>query len=322
MSGILGHIVGMDEIHKKNLLKNLPPSIKVIDLDIIQQSIYEGPELVQKKKEWSDLSQTIIIKKKQKILIGQSKSSNIDKDIQKLIKERNNIKKIIHDIWKEKLSNKIDDQINKLSDFCILFIGFNIFPKDYRVRINLPIKNLTLTNLNTSNLVITNKIIFDIKPNGYATNQIKFYLDKYSERIIQGKFPLDLLNTTYLMSKYDKFTQFYAKLGYSFVNNKQLLDTIIKFCSELESYQKISNKIVYVVTMFKCVDTIPVMAGEPIEGFLSREEAINKFRSKVKKPIPIYVYQISADQFEMVDRKLVSKQELYPMEEESIMFTV
>ena len=33
---IIGHIIGLDEIHKKRLFKKLPKDIDIIDLDDIQ----------------------------------------------------------------------------------------------------------------------------------------------------------------------------------------------------------------------------------------------------------------------------------------------
>lgn len=314
MNNVIGHIIGIDEIHKRKLIRLLPLHIKVIDLDLIQQFIYEGKEITSKKLEWANLCQKIIIKKKQKALIKNSK--NFDEDINRLLAKRNDINKEIHDIWKDDLSRIIDKEINKLDKYHILFIGFHIFPKDYRIRVNLPIRSIII-----SNSKISNKIIFNIRPKIYAANQIKFYLEKYSDRIIMGKFPLDLLNTSYLSSKYDKFTHYYSKLDYCYVDHKILCSVIKQLDEELSSFSKLSNKTVYVATTFKCKDVIPVMANKPIEGYFTKEEAIDNIRRRIKKKIAIYVYKIRAEQFEMIDGKLASRHELYPMDEESLLLT-
>ena len=70
---IIGHIVGLDEIHKEKLVKNLPTNIKIIDLDNIQQTIYNHEEFTKKKLLWGQLSKKISIKKNQKKLIGSKK---------------------------------------------------------------------------------------------------------------------------------------------------------------------------------------------------------------------------------------------------------
>jgi hypothetical protein len=167
-----------------------------------------------------------------------------------------------------------------------------------------------------------NKIIFDIKPHIFAANQIKYYLKTYSDRIIKGIFPLNLLNTEYLANKYDKFFQFHDKLGYRPVENNDILHTIEKLDKQIIGIEKISNQNIFVATIYKSGDTIPFNSKTPIEGFLTKQQAIDSLRFKIKNSTPIYIYEVRTTQFNMIDGKLMATQVLNPINEESYLLTV
>ncbi|XWV26126.1 hypothetical protein QJ857_gp0954 [Tupanvirus soda lake] len=320
MSNIIGHVVGIDEIHKKQLIKQLPKHIKVIDLDNIQQIIYNDKEIIEQKNIWTDMTKNILIMKKQHTLLASNgiKTKNIENEVHVLMNKRNSIKQNIHKIWKEKMSDAVNNEINKYDNYHILFIGFNIFPKDYRIRINIP---LPLLSINNESGKYFNKMIYDIKPATYASNQIKYYLKNYADRIIRGVFPLDLLNLQYLICKYEKFSQFYDRLGYVHVPQNELFNVILKLDKQLYEIEKLPNN-VYVATIYKSGDTIPVNMTTPIQGFLTKEEAINNLREKVSSGTPIYVYEVKANQFHMLDGKLIATKVLNPVNEESLLLTV
>lgn len=323
-NNIIGHIVGLDEIHKKKIIENLPINIKIIDLDIIQQKVYNNEEITKKKILWEQLSKNISIKKNQKKLIGlkKIKPNNIDKDIRLLLQRRNIIKHDIHMLWKEKVLRAVEKQINNIAnnhiDHHILLIGSSIFPKDYRIRANIVFPGISV-KMKYGNFI--NKIILDVNSNIYASNQIEYYLNKYSNMIIHGKFPLKLLDVKYLEPKYDKFINFYEKQGYKFAPKDKIIDIVKKIDSQFLLFKNISNKNIYVATLFRSGDIIPVNSKMPIEGFLSKDEAINNIKNKLKKNAPVYVYKLKPDQFELINGKLYASQSLYPINEESILLT-
>lgn len=318
---IIGHIIGLDEIHKKKLIKQLSNHIKIIDLDEIQQTVYNNDDIDKQKKNWENISNNILIRKKQNKLIGSknNKSNNIENEIKKLVIERNRVQQNIHNTWKDNISDYINTQLVNHDDHDILFIGFNIFPKDYRIKINLP---LPIIPTDPNNPLYSNKIIFDIKPIKYAANQIKYYLQKYSDKIIRGSFPIKLLQIDYLVNKYEKFTQFYDKQGYKLVPQDEIYSLIIQLDKQLIESKNISGKNIYIATIYKSGDIIPVNINTPIEGFLTKDEAINHIRPKLKNNVPIYIYEIKADDFHLHNGKIIATRPLKPFNEESMLLTI
>ena len=316
MSNIIGHIIGIDEINKRILIKQLPRNIKVIDLDNIQQQVHNHKDIQKQKLLWSQISQNIIILKKQNALIGSKnvKTKNIENEIKQLMSERNIIRQTMHNIWKDNMSNIIYQQLDKYDKYHVLFIGINIHPKDFRVKVNIPIPVLQTKEY-------FNKIIFDVSPTTFASNQIRFYLDNYSDLIIRGKFSLDFLKLDYLVNRYEKFSLFYSKLDYTHVPNDELLIVVKKLDKQLLRIEKIPHHI-YVATLYKSGDIIPVNTKTPIQGFLTKEAAIENIKSQVNANKPIYIYEVKAEQFHMLDGKLVATQVLNPINEESMLLTI
>jgi hypothetical protein len=258
---IICHIIGLDEIHKNQLLKKLESQFRIIDLDKIQQLIYYNLENT--------------------------------------------------DDWKRKMISEINRQIERSENYPIILIGFNIYPKDYRLKIDFNFRNISL------NSSISNRIICKSSPEEYASCSIKFYLENYSSKIIDGKFPLQLLDRNYIISKYTRFVNYYSQLNYCNISFSKM-ESIIQSLNQ--TFNKLNNsQIVYVATSFRCKDLIPIMANQPIEGFLNKQEAIENLRRKINRKIPIYVYKISADKFDIIDGKLESKSNLCPLEEESLL---
>jgi len=313
MNNIIGHIIGIDDIHKKKIIKQLSKNIKIIDLDQIQQHIYNNNNFLKQKTIWAQYSKNIIIKRKQKKLIefGTNKTINLDNEIKELIDKRNQIRQNIYDMWKNEMTVKINKELESIDKNSVLFLGFNIFPKDYRIKINLP--------MGTGK---SNKFIFDIKADKYASNQIKYYLNAYGDKIIKGNFPLNLLNHNYLINKYDKFTIHYQKQGYINILQNELLKIIIQEEKQSQSFNCFSNQNIYVATLFKSNDIIPVNNRTPIEGFFTKEDAINFIKTKIKNNVPIYLYQVKADQFHLINGKLIASHPLTPISEESLLLTI
>ncbi len=63
---IIGHIIGIDEIHKNKLRRQLPSNIKMVDLDVIQQNVYNHGDVSNKKMAWSEITKTIMVDRRQK----------------------------------------------------------------------------------------------------------------------------------------------------------------------------------------------------------------------------------------------------------------
>lgn len=309
MNNIIAHIIGIDEIHKQKLKLELPTDIKIIDLDKIQQIVYNHADVVENKLKWELVSKNIVVKKKQKIMMDRQniRADNLDDQIKKLMIKRNGIKKDIHNKWKDLIMQYMEIEVDKCAKNKIIVIGYNVFPKDYRVRINIQLPIIP---------ELSNRIIFDIDPKLYAANQIKFYLTTYSDKIIRGVFPLRLLTTEYLITKYEKIYNFYEKINYK----AQVFDNIISLLNNIVRAEIPTDKI-YVVTMYKSADIIPVNSRTPIEGFLTKEEAISNMKTKIRKDTPVYIYEVDSHQFHKINGKLLAAQELYPINEESCLIT-
>ncbi|AZL89287.1 hypothetical protein QKC54_gp0544 [Megavirus baoshan] len=322
MNNIVCHIVGLDEIHKNKLKKYLN-QCHFIDLDNIQQKIHNKQNLIDQKNIWSQISQKITILKNQQKNVNPKKSKFESNMIKQLIDDRNNIKKKIHDIWKHEMLEAFIQKLNDTNNKKIIVIGFNIFPKDYRIRMKIDIKPLSF-NLNDT--LYNNMIIYDINPFDYASNQIKFYLNKYQDKIIRGTFPLNLLKQDYLKNKYEKITDCYFKQGYSRVNKKNIVESINKFLNQSLVHQQIMenviDNIIYVATFYKAKDIIQANLKLPIYGFITKQEAIDDIKPRIKKQIPIYIYQVHSDHFQIQDGKLVSIKPVKIIEFEPILLTI
>jgi len=329
MNNIIGHVVGLDEIHKKKLAKQIQDIIRVVDLDMYQQLIYNGDDITKNKKIWNQLSKDIVFHKKQKKLIGSKqikamkriKAMNLDRKIKKLFMKRRLINTTIHEIWKNQMTDEINKELTVEDPRHILFVGLNIFPKDYRLKINIPMKDITV-NLDGKNYF--NKIMADIKSNYYASNQIKYYLNIHADKIIRGAFPLNLLKINYLSDKYEKCTNYYYKHGYQFIDIDKLSNAVQQLHSQLSAIDKLvdRNDNVYIATLYKSGDTIPVNVQKPLQGYTTKVAALDAIRSKMKQNAPVYLYKVKANQFNMIDDKLLAMQEINPTYDESIMLTI
>ncbi|AEQ32640.1 hypothetical protein [Megavirus chiliensis] len=322
MNNIVCHIVGLDEIHKKRLIKYLN-QCHFIDLDNIQQKIHNKQNLIDQKNLWSQMSQKITILKNQQKNTNTKTSKYESNMINQLIDDRNNVKKTIHDIWKHEMSKVYKQELNNSNNKKIIIIGFNIFPKDYRVKMKIEIQPLSI---NLNDISYNNTIIYDINPFDYASNQIKFYLNKYQDKIIRGTFPLNLLKQDYLKNKYEKITDCYSKQGYVRINKKYIIESINQFLEQSLIHQQIMehviDNIVYVATFYKAKDIIQANPKLPIYGFITKQEALNDIKPRIKKQIPIYIYQVHSDHFQIQDGKLVSIKPVKIIEFEPILLTI
>jgi hypothetical protein len=321
MTKIVGHIVGMDEIHKRKFIHSLEkinPSIRVIDLDRLQQLIYNHKDTIKQKLIWSQVSKDVITFQNQKKLLGSKKVShkNIDTKIKEFMQKRNDIKRNIHDIWKDMMKKHINSEIESNPNAHILFVGFNIFPKDFRIKVNLDMSNIPANSKNP------NKIIINIKSDMYAMNQIKYYLTAHHNKIIKGVFPINLLKSSYVGEKYEKVTNYYHNHDYQLIDQEKLLDIISKLVEQITVQDRIKNQTFFIATLFKSEDLIPIGQNKSMEVFLTKDEAVNAVKSKIKKNRPIFVYQIDSSSVVFLENKYYLNSGVQPINEESILLTI
>ena len=302
-SNILCHIVGLDDIHKMKIIKNLPADLKAIDLDMYQQVIYNDPLLVEYKTKWQNVGNSInLINRQKKFLLDNPIAfDKLDQKIKYMTSKRNKITSQIHELWKEKMSIMINNKINETPNEKIVLLGLNIFPKDYRQKINLSL-----------DLSKENRFSIDMSLNTYCSNQIKYYLRKFEAEIISGKFPLNLLSHDYLSMRYEKIITHYDKYGYKMITMEQLPVIIEKLKKEPDI-----QKYVYVPSHIKAHDYFPVNSRTPQQGFLHRDDAISYLHRISKKPTTVHIYQVPIDHFQMLGGKMVAMNELPILEAES-----
>lgn len=257
MPRTIGHVVGLDEIHKRKFVQHLPSDIKIIDLDEIQQEIYNHPLITKLKQQWSD--------KQIKINRCRQRGGNRNQQqITKLNNQKKNLKKKIYHEWHNLMKgamdgmNVPDSQTNNVKPYAsLVFLGFNVHPKDYRQKI--PIGSV-------------NNLVFDCESRHYASNQIKYFLEKHSDMIIRGQFPLNLLNIDFLADKHVKLIDYYIRQGYTSLHLQEIFDAIVqthripdKSVSKTDVFREDSDTSSIIVPSLSLPETLNVRAPESIK---------------------------------------------------------
>ena len=190
MSNILCHVVGINSILKGKLINFLSSkkiNLNVIDLDLITDSINQSKEMNEFYNEYEELSEKIKIKSNNKKL----------KDLEKNMAN----------YWKDQFDKNLDSQINKSKNKSIL-IGLSTYFKNQRV-----------------NVKIDTKLKFFVRVDliEHAKNIIENNLNNYKDEIINGNFPLDLLNLDHLIQKRENLIEIYTP-------SRSLRSASDKFC--------------------------------------------------------------------------------------------
>lgn len=309
MPNIIAHIVGMDDITKNKFKKMLPQNISVFDMDSLQQKIYNNKDLRDAKQQWSDCSNKINAMNGQKRLLQKNgiKYDSLASDIRDMMKMRNQIKNNIYDIWKKAFYDEIK-KFNAQSNKNILYIGFNIYAKDYRQKVNLPIDNFNMT---INGKEYSNHIILETSATLFATNQISHYLDKYRSKIIAGTLPLYLLDREYLKSRYDKFFTYYMNQGYQRfpMDTNDNLGQLVEYIIDLEKLIDTNNRSIFYPTVFGAntngEGTLPV--SKAIQGFATRDEAMKHIRTAMSTiTAPIHLYELRGGAFRNINGKYIA----------------
>lgn len=304
---IVGHYVGMDDIHKGKLLRRIADQVSLIDLDEMQRQIYNSAAMTVLKKKWKKISEEITQLQRQKRLT-KSKNTGLLEKLEKKRKARDLVRDEIYQKWKEEMEELIEQACDRASK-PILFIGFNIYPKDYRVMVSLPM------------IRADRRWFFDIVPQTFASNQIKHNLQTYQDRIIKGTFPIDLIRLDYLAAKYTKFTSYYLRKKYAPLSKDRALDQINKVLAEIATAATLPEYLYYASSIAHG-DTIVPRKREPIIGYASKDEALAEIRSKVKPMSVVQLYQIASSQFQLVDGRCQSLNPVFPVSVESILITL
>lgn len=179
MSRRIIHIVGLDERNKSYLCEYLASqSVFWVDLDAHQDSIHNSEAMQRLKKRWSQWQ----------LRIRRATSKH---EIQNYKHRRRLAHDAIYRLWHTNMRNVWNNIPNR---GLVVVIGFNVHPKDYRQY--LPI-------------MANQKIFVNFSNTEYAANQIQWYLQKYHKQIAYGRFPLKLLDASYVKSRHDKFSKWY-----------------------------------------------------------------------------------------------------------------
>jgi hypothetical protein len=167
----------------------------------------------------------------------------------------------------------------------------------------------------------TNRIIVDIGADKFTTNLITYYLDNCRNKIIQGVFPLKLLDSVFLKNKYYKITLTYEKLGYKFVDNNKLID-VLKYLNDNSINDRLIKDI-YIILTYEVKNIIPVNVRSPLIGYRSKQEAINSFKIKNKNKksfTNIFIYKVDPENFQVRDNVIITRKpvKILNMEKDSI----
>lgn len=307
MSNVIAHIIGLDEIHKRKLLIKLLPIMKIIDLDSLQQTIHNCEDIVMIKNIWANTTDQIIFLRKKMLSCKKNVPVSLKKQIDELISFRNQTRKNMYIVWKDKMSTEISDLLQKYHDHKIALIGFNVHPKDYRIKINLP--------------DIENKYVYDIESTDFASNQIKYYLNTFSNQIIKGSFPINLLKHDYVSTKHKKLTNFFYKQGYQSIHHNSLYTMMKKLATSKYIDIVTHEDLLFVPSIYKTGDTILADVKNPIIGYETYDDAKQAIMPKSVKNQPIYIYQVPLKQFEHINNQYVSTKILYPVDEDSVLLS-
>jgi hypothetical protein len=260
MKYILAHIVGMDELHKRQLAKDLLEcDISYVDLDAVQQSIYNCPEIRSLKTEWEELGKKIIEHTREKPYKTVKGKIRLEKVIDGLRKRKTNINKEIHNIWRDMFDNLTTTQIGNTVHNYVVLLGYNVFPKDFRIKI---LFEDTIPKIN-----------YILESEAYAKNQIKFYVKKYEHKIVDGTFNLKLLDVKYLTTRYDKLSKFYTQLNYNHVVHgvTNLVDQLYGWMHDHVRTQNPIN-----------IELVPSSTSKPV----SKIELLSQFGGAVSENVP------------------------------------
>jgi hypothetical protein len=192
---IICHIVGLDDFSKKIVITNFIDSsqINIIDIDKLNEALFnENKKLDELDKEISCLQN-----KKKKL-------NNNEKEKLKFYKTK------LNKLWKELFIFNFEEILITVKKKILLIGNSNLY-NNIRTFCNLPSKLKYITKLDYDN---------------YTKNIISTNLQKYTEDIINGDFPLEYLSKEFLIKKRKQFENVYETKSYSIQTIDQIIFTI------------------------------------------------------------------------------------------------
>ena len=275
MDKVLCHIVGVNSSIKGKLINFL--TSKKININVIDLDLIT--DKINQSKEMNELFKQI---------------ENIE-DKSKKIKD---IEKSMVTEWKTKFQQDLDSEIKKHKDKIIL-IGMSSYFKNHRINVKIDCKLKFFVRVN---LTI------------HAQNIIENNLNNYKNEIINGTFPLNLLDLESLIQKREILINIYKKFGYQLKS----LNSIIEIIASNYNFNMESIQDLYVATDKKFVKkidideangigyTIPWLAivsslnSKNISKGFKKNKAFIKFNKYENKKIlenDCYLYKVNSDGF-------------------------
>ena len=275
MDKVLCHIVGVNSSIKGKLINFL--TSKKININVIDLDLIT--DKINQSKEMNELFKQI---------------ENIE-DKSKKIKD---IEKSMVTEWKTKFQQDLDSEIKKHKDKIIL-IGMSSYFKNHRINVKIDCKLKFFVRVN---LTI------------HAQNIIENNLNNYKNEIINGTFPLNLLDLESLIQKREILINIYKKFGYQLKS----LNSIIEIIASNYNFNMESIQDLYVATDKKFVKkidideangigyTIPWLAivsslnSKNISKGFKQNKAFIKFNQYENKNIldnDCYLYKVNTENF-------------------------
>lgn len=110
--------------------------------------------------------------------------------------------------WKRTTTERVRRQILASSIPCLV-VGCISSPYDRSIRLDLDVPRDA-------------RWIVSYPDRDYAVARVAEYLDRYRDEIVQGRFPVDLLDTHKVHSVYQQLREYYVRLGYRSADPDQL----------------------------------------------------------------------------------------------------
>lgn len=222
MDKIFCHIVGLnDELKQKiiTILNSKDFNLEIIDLDIITQKIINDKYMN-------------LMYNKYEALFEKSKQKGSDKSITEKYKD---IEKKMNQYWKNKFEIILKRECNKVKEDNILLLGLNVHFKNNRIYLKIDTKLKFFARLN----LVDN-----------AKKIIESNLDNHRDEIIAGTFPLQYLDSDFLIKKRQSLQNTYNKLKYESKSITSIISILINNINKvtlpslyISAYEKFDKKI-------------------------------------------------------------------------------
>lgn len=224
MDKIICHIVGLNDDLKQKIInifnkKNL--DIEILDLDVITQKIVNDKYMNLMYNKYENLFE-------------QSKKKGSDKSLTKKYKD---IEKKMNEYWKSKFALILRRECNKIKKSNIILVGLNIHFKNHRINVKIDCKLLFFARLN-------------LEEN--SRKVIESNLDNHRDEIIAGTFPLQYLDSEFLVKKRVALQEIFSKMKYEIKSISSIIEIVLNNLPSkniipnlyVSSYKKLDKKVI------------------------------------------------------------------------------